>query len=110
MKLDLTPLQKACISLSETITNACDKSFIDTLNESQRKLIIAGVIQNFKFTYELCWKFMQHWLSENIGNTYVDGVTRRQLFRLAAENRLIDDVDKWMIYHTARNQISHSYA
>jgi len=38
-----------------------------------------------------------------------DGVTRRELFRLAAENRLIEDVEQWMIYHGARNQTVHIY-
>ncbi len=55
MKLDLTPLQKASPFLSETIINACDQSFMSLLNEFQRKLIVARVIQNFEFTYELSW-------------------------------------------------------
>ena len=69
----------------------------------------AGAIQNFEFTYELCWKFMKRWLDENIGAAYVDGVPRVQLFRLAAESQLITDVDKWMEYHRARNKTSHTY-
>jgi hypothetical protein len=28
---------------------------------------------------------------------------------MAAENRLIDDVDAWMRYHAARNNTSHTY-
>jgi nucleotidyltransferase substrate binding protein (TIGR01987 family) len=39
----------------------------------------------------------------------VDGVTRRELFRQAAENRLIDDVELWMSFHAARNETSHTY-
>ena len=38
------------------------------------------------------------------------GVTRRGLFRLAAESRLIDDVEKWMEFHQARNLSSHTYS
>ena len=109
MKVDLTPLQTASISLSEAVIDACDQSFMNALTESQRKLMVAGVIQNFEFTYELSWKFMKRWLSENVGSTYVDGVSRRELFRLAAEHQLIESVDEWMFYHTARNQTSHSY-
>ena len=40
---------------------------------------------------------------------YVDGVTRRQLFRLSAEHRLVGDVDRWMEYHDARNETAHTY-
>jgi nucleotidyltransferase substrate binding protein (TIGR01987 family) len=109
MILDLTAMQKAVKSLENGVGNACDSGFMNRLTESQKQLIIAGVIQNFEFTYERSWKFIKRWLSENIGNTHVDGVTRRELFRLAAQSRLIDDVDKWMFYHAARNQASHIY-
>ncbi len=109
MSLDLTALQKACFSLEEAVANARDKNFINSLTDSQQKLIVAGVIQNFEFSYELSWKFIKRWLSENLGRIQVDGVTRRELFRLAAEHQLIQNVDEWMFYHAARNQTSHIY-
>ena len=68
-----------------------------------------GVIQHFEFTYELSWKFIRRWLETNIGRDSADGVSRRELFRMGAENRLIDDVDAWMRYHAARNNTSHTY-
>jgi len=71
--------------------------------------IEAGVIQNFEFTYELCWKFMKRWISENVNPEILDGVTRRELFRISAENKLIDDINKWMEFHKARNSTSHIY-
>ncbi len=39
----------------------------------------------------------------------MEGVTRRELFRLAVSSQLIEDVECWMFYHQARNQISHAY-
>ena len=36
-------------------------------------------------------------------------MSRRQLFRLSAEHRLLDDVDRWMEYHDARNETAHTY-
>ena len=52
---------------------------------------------------------MKRWLEANLGSSHVEGVSRRQLFRLSAENRLINDVDEWMEYHDARNETSHTY-
>ncbi len=109
MKLDLSSLRKAVESLEKTIRVADDRAFMSGLNEDQKDAVRAGVIQNFEFTYELCWKFMRRWLQVNLGPVYVEGVSRRQLFRLSAEHRLLSDVDRWMEYHDARNEIAHTY-
>jgi len=69
----------------------------------------AGVIQNFEIAYELSWKAMRTWLGENLGKTAIDGITRKELFRFAAESYLIDDVKAWFNYHKFRNQTSHTY-
>lgn len=109
MKLDLSSFRKAVESLEKTLKVADDKDFISRLSEDQKDAVRAGVIQNFEFTYELCWKFMKRWLQVNLGSTYVEGVTRRELFRLSAENRLLNDIDRWMEYHDARNETVHTY-
>ena len=71
--------------------------------------IRSGVIQHFEFTFEFAWKFMRRQLEADIGRASVDGIFRRDLFRIAAENGLIDDVEAWFQYHLARNQTSHTY-
>lgn len=109
MKLDLSSLRKAVESLEKTLKVVDDRVFMARLNDDQKDAVRAGVIQNFEFTYELCWKFMRRWLEVNLGSTYVEGVTRRELFRLSAENRLLADVDRWMEYHDARNETAHTY-
>lgn len=108
MALDLNSLRKATMSLEKSL-NVAKPENLENMSEEQQDVIEAGVIQNFEFTYELCWKFMKRWISRNIGATYVDGVTRKELFRLSVENKLIDDVDQWMEYHEARNEIPHTY-
>lgn len=109
MNLDLSSLCKAIESLEKTLKVAENKELAAGLGDDAKDAIRAGGIQNFEFTYELCWKFMRRWLGINVGSTYVDGVTRRELFRLSAENRLISDVDQWMEYHDARNETAHTY-
>lgn len=104
--LVISSLQNAVQSL----TKSCEIAQDLTIYEAEMgKVIRAGVIQNFEFTYELCWKFMKRWLEMNNSAASVDGVTRRELFRLAAEYQLIDDVSIWMEFHYARNRTSHIY-
>lgn len=109
MRLDLSSLEKAIESLSAVFAEMQDQKFMAGLNSVQRNGFKAGVIQNFEFTYELCWKFMQRWLSLNLGKEYVAGVSRQELFRFAAEHRLIQDINLWMDYHRVRNLTAHTY-
>jgi nucleotidyltransferase substrate binding protein (TIGR01987 family) len=107
--LELSSLQKAVSALAAVLAKSDDTEFMGHLDEVAQNAIKSGVIQHFEFTYELCWKFIKRWLETNISNTAADGVTRRELFRLGAENRLIDDVEQWMRYHEARNLTSCIY-
>jgi len=109
MDLDLRSLQKAVSSLEAVLAETERQEFMEGLTTVQKNAMISGAIQNFEFTYELCWKFLKRWLENNISSESVEGVTRRQLFRLAAESHLIEDVERWMIFHRARNQTSHVY-
>ncbi len=107
--LELSSLEKAVRSLGVGLSRVHDAELMKRLDEESQKLMQAGVIQNFEFTYELCWKFIKRWLDINLGSTYVDGVSRKELFRIAAEHQLISDVKAWWRYHEARNLTSHVY-
>ncbi|MEI6519618.1 MAG: nucleotidyltransferase substrate binding protein [bacterium] len=109
MPLETSSLKKAINSFDRSITVINKKLSEEKQDNDEIETIKAGVIQNFEFTYELCWKFMKRWIEDNIGSEIVDGVTRIELFRISAENKLISDVDVWMKYHRARNQTSHIY-
>ena len=109
MVLDLSSLKKGIAALEYAVAEAHNDDFMARLTPPQQEIIRAGVTQLFEFTYELCWKFMRRWLAENVGRVYVDGIARRELFRLAAENQLIDDVEAWWEYHRVRNLTSHIY-
>jgi nucleotidyltransferase substrate binding protein (TIGR01987 family) len=107
--LELSSLKKAVSALTSVLARSDDAEFMSRLDDVAANAIKAGAIQHFEFTYELCWKFIKRWLETNISPAIADGVTRRELFRLAAENRLIEDVEQWMRYHAARNLTSHTY-
>jgi nucleotidyltransferase substrate binding protein (TIGR01987 family) len=110
MKLDLSSLRKAIDSLEKTLRVADNKVLAAELDNDARDAIKAGVIQNFEFTYELCWKFMRRWLKENADVEEAEYPrTRKELFRLAARFGLIKEPLSWFSYSDARNLTSHTY-
>ena len=109
MTLDLTSLHRAIVSLEKSIFSYRSLSENSTLTMDDLDTVKAGVIQNFEVAYEQCWKFMKRWIERNVSPDIVDGVTRRELFRVSAENRLIDDVSVWMEFHQSRNLTAHTY-
>jgi len=109
MPLELDSLRNSIKSLTDLLAVSENDARMGQFSDVERNGIRSGVIQNFEVTYELSWKLMARWLNTYIGAGTADGVTRRQLFRLAAENHLITDVDMWMQHHGARNATSHIY-
>jgi nucleotidyltransferase substrate binding protein (TIGR01987 family) len=110
MKLDLSSLRKAIGSLEKTLKVAENKELAASLDDDAKDAIRAGVIQNFEFTYELCWKFMRRWLKENAAVEEAEYPrTRKELFRLAARFGLIKEPLSWFSYGDARNLASHTY-
>ncbi|MDF7808185.1 HI0074 family nucleotidyltransferase substrate-binding subunit [Pontiellaceae bacterium B12219] len=106
MALELISLEKAIAALERSLRVAKEQAGGD---EDLMATLRAGVVQNFEVAYEQCWKMMKRWLEANVSAEEVDGVSRRQLFRLCHENRLIDDVEGWMVFHKSRNETSHTY-
>lgn len=108
--LDFSSLHKAISSLAESIEVTANFLAEGGKQDSpQYRTFRSGVIQNFEFTYELAWKAMRTWLAENHGKSLVDGITRKELFRLAAENQLIEEVEPWFEFHYFRNLTSRTY-
>lgn len=95
--LDLTPLRRAVASLDTALAKPKDEFVRDS------------VIQRFEYTYELSWKLLKRHLEWDEGASTIDQLTRKQLYRLAAEKGLIGAVEDWFAYHRARNNTSHAY-
>jgi nucleotidyltransferase substrate binding protein (TIGR01987 family) len=109
MKLDLSNLEEALRSLRKA-KKVAEKYITDEAKQDLYEVVRAGVIQNFEFTYELCWKFMQRWLKNNQTRYEVDlPRTRKDLFRIAAQCGLIADPVQWFDYGEARNSTAHTY-
>ena len=109
MPLELTHLGDSVTALDDLLVAAQDEVRMGMLTDVERSGIQAGVIKNFEITYEICWKLIARWLNTNVTPGIADGITRRELFRLGSESRLINDVERWMEHHAARNSTVHIY-
>jgi len=107
--LDLTSLKNAIQSLDNAVSVVQNSEVMRQTPGNIREVIEAGVIQNFEFTYELCWKFMVRWISQEISPEEASPRTKRDIFRTAARYGLIRDPKPWFRYAEARNMTSHAY-
>ena len=75
-----------------------------------QNILIAGVIQNFEFVYELGFKMIKRQLeAEAASPTEVDESNFRDVLRMAGEKGLIADVEAWFDYRRMRGITSHTY-
>ncbi len=109
MTLDLSSLKQAVISLETALSVVSSSESNEVFSTEAIETMKAGVIQNFEFTYELCWKFIQRWIRENKTPEDAEPRTRKDLFRHAARYGLINDPLKWFEYSEARNITAHTY-
>jgi len=109
-KLDLSSLRSAIASLREGIGVVSDEQWLNAQSDAVRNTLIAGVIQNFEFVYELSIKMMRRLIEmEAASPNEADHGDFRNLVRTAAEKGLIADVEAWFGYRKMRNITAHTY-
>lgn len=109
-KLQLQPLQNAVSSLTDALATVADSTWFEQQQPRVQNTLIAGVIQNFEFVYEISTKMIKRQLElEAISPEEVDQSSFRDILRTAAEKGLIDDVEAWFRYRLMRNITSHTY-
>lgn len=109
-KLQLQPLQNAISSLTDALATVADSAWFEQQQPRVQNTLIAGVIQNFEFVYEISTKMIKRQLElEAISPEEVDQSSFRDILRTAAEKGLIDDVEAWFRYRLMRNITSHTY-
>ena len=108
--LDLSPLQQALTSLEDSLDVVRDAAWFNQQNIKVRNTLMAGVIQNFEFVYEISTKMLRRRLEMDALNpSEVDFANFRDVLRIAAEKGLIRDVDVWFGYRQMRNTTAHTY-
>ena len=109
-KLDLEPLRRALASLEDGLEVVSDAQWFNQQSDKVQNTLIAGVIQNFEFVYEIGFKMLRRQIeAEAASPTEVDESNFRDVLRVAAEKGLIADVEAWFRYRKMRNITAHTY-
>ena len=90
--------KKALAALERSVIAAQERD----LNEMEEQ----GLVQGFEFTFELSWKLLKDYL-ESKG--FKDFHGSKDTFKLAFQEGLINDGEKWMEMIDTRNRSSHTY-
>jgi nucleotidyltransferase substrate binding protein (TIGR01987 family) len=108
--LDLSALRNALTSLEEGIGVVSDTDWFNAQAKAVQNTLIAGVVQNFEFVYELGFKMIKRQIEAEAANpAEVDEYGFRDMLRVAAEKGLIADVEAWFAYRKMRGTTSHTY-
>jgi len=91
--INLETLKKAHMTL---------KRFIESASTEIEQ---AGVVQAFEFCFELSWKTIKKFLS----NEGIKTSSPRESFREAGCNELIENVRLWLDFIIIRNKTVHTY-
>ncbi len=106
MALKLDTLKRALHTLEEAIELYKEQQ----VNQKLQLALQDSVIQRFEYTYELAWKTMKRWISDNVNPESAEPTfTRKEPLRLAARQGLIEDPLRWFDYHEARAVSAHTY-
>jgi len=108
--LDLSALREAIVSLHDGLEVVSDPEWFNRQSDKVQNTLIAGVIKNFEFVYEISIKMIRRRLEIGADSpTDVDKMEFRGLLRSAAERGLINNVEAWFEYRKMRNITSHTY-
>ncbi len=108
MKLDVSSLERAVGEMGDFLEKFRGYEASDDVLFF--RMLQAGVIKAFEFTYELSVRFIRRQLSQtsfNIAN--VDALDFRNMMRVAADAGLIAEPKNWFKYREKRNITSHTY-
>ena len=108
--LDLSSLRQALASLADGLEVVSDAAWFNAQDDKVRHTLIAGVIQNFEFVYEISTKMLRRRLElDALNPSEVDFSNFKDVLRMAAEKGLISDVPAWFAYRQMRNITAHTY-
>jgi len=109
-RLDLSSLRNAVSSLEDGLEVVSDGNWFNQQSVKVRNTLVAGVIQNFEFVYEISTKMIKRQIEiESASPEEVDETNFRKVLRVAAEKGLIADIEAWFKYRQMRNITAYTY-
>lgn len=107
--LDLKSLRDAIKSLEDSLDVVEAPNWFELQHPRVQNTILAGVIQNFEFVYEISVKMIRRRLEmDSLEPTGVDSQDFRTLLRNAGETGLVGAPESWFKYRTMRNITAHT--
>jgi len=90
-------LQYAMRSLEEALKYSRSGEF-NGLGIEFKSVLISAVVQNFGLTFAVCRQMISQQLTDHLGKSVVANTTSEELFRLAAKEGIITNLDRWLEY------------
>lgn len=107
--IEYDKLKKSLKRLEEQFQNFLKVNSNETESLLIKEAVKESVIQRFETSYDMIWKHLKKYLENEIGLIDVPNGPK-PVFRLANENQLIQNIEKWFEYGQARIDTSHDYS
>ena len=102
--LDISPLEKSVAALER----AADALTETPSSHPHHEHLRTAVVLNFQITLELSLLFMRRF-SDAAGANRKPPLNVSDIFRIAGEEGLLDDPERWVAHRKLRNITSHAY-
>lgn len=107
--IEYDKLKKSLVHLEKQYNNYLSMNRRDNLSALDKEGISESVVQRFETCYDTLWKLLKKYLEIETGLPDVPS-SPIPVLRIAFENHIIDDVEKWIDYANARVGTAHDYS
>lgn len=107
--MEYNKLKKSLIHLDMQYKNYLTMNQRENLSQLDREGISESVVQRFETCYDMLWKHVKKYLENEAGLPDVPN-SPKPVLRIAFENHIVDDMEKWIDYANARVGTAHDYS
>jgi len=107
--VDYDKLKKSLVHLEKQYANYLSINKRENLSVLDKEGISESVVQRFETCYDTLWKHLKKYLEIESGLPDVPN-SPKPVLRLAYENHIIDNIEKWLDYANVRVGTAHDYS